>query len=453
MCRPARRVSVYHEVETPARRGGHRSGTGVVVATAALTLAAVAGGVAAADPLVPQLGSNFFPISVFYQPAFADHSTTLAGWKARGVNTLVGYETQGNTVTIDQYSAAAVAAGMYMIRQPRANPADDATQQNLIGFLQPDEPEINGYSAALLQANYAAWKAAVPNMPVLLNVDGSHVIGWQSGATRQNYVDWFKGADWASDDIYPVTGFINPAAISAVGQAVDTLRSYVNKPGMAVIETSNQRLFVNSNPQWPERGVTPGEFREEVWDALIHHANGIMYFPQSFNAFHYDATPIDVAQEMIRQNTVIQSLAPVLNSSETADVSTVRLTGGTDGNGGGLEARVQSYNGVTYVIVLNQTGSALTGTISASFAYGDNGLQVLGEDRTLSPLNLSGTPTYSDSFAPFALHIYAEGPAGATPLAIAAPDVAPEPSAVVLLAAAAASAGLLRRSRRRRRPC
>lgn len=444
MCRQARPVSAPLKFENPARRGHPGARSLVVVAAIA------AAGVASADPLVQSFGSNFFPISVFYQPAFADHTTSFSGWKARGVNTVIGYETQGNTITIDQYSAAAVAAGMYMIREPRANPADDANQKNLIAFLQPDEPDVNGYSAAMLQANYAAWKAAVPNMPVMLNVDGSHVIGWQGGASRQNYVDWYKGADWASDDLYPVTGFINPTALSAVGQAVDTLRSYVNKPGMAVIETSNQRLFVNSQPQWPERGVTPGEFREEVWDALIHHASGIMYFPQSFNAFHYDATPIDVAQEMTRQNTVIQSLAPVLNSSSTGDVSSVSLTGGTDGNGGGLEARVQSYNGVTYVIVLNQTGSTVSGTISAPFAYGDNGLQVLGEDRTLSLLNPSGTPSYTDTFAPFALHIYAEGPAGATPLAIAVPDLAPEPTAAALLGVAAV--GLLRR-RPRRRPC
>ena len=51
------------------------------------------------------------------------------------------------------------------------------------------------------------------------------------------------------------------------------------KPQWAVIETSNQRL------SWVpgSRGVTRDEFRGELWHSIINGAQGVVYFPFSFN--------------------------------------------------------------------------------------------------------------------------------------------------------------------------
>jgi hypothetical protein len=370
---------------------------------------------------------SFFPLGVFYQPAFPSGTTSFAGWKSRGINTLMGWETQSNTVSIDQYSAAAVAAGMYMIREPRTNVAADATQQNLLAFLQPDEPESKGITPAQIQANYSAWTSAAPGIPVVQNFEGGAVIGWQGGVSAATYAQYIQGADILAEDIYPVTGWLVPNKLNVVGQTIDQLRSYSadgngnTKPVMAFIETSNQRLFATSHPDWNERGVTPGEFREEVWDALIHGAQGIFYFSQSFDAFRYDATPIDVAAEMTKQNAVITTLATVLNSQDRPDVTNVTLTGG-------LEAMTKSLDGVTYLFILNQTNAALTGNFSAAFTFGRAGLSVLGENRTLFSTDEDGH-IFTDTFAPYGYHIYAEGPAGVTPLAV---TFTPEPSLAVL---------------------
>jgi hypothetical protein len=394
--------------------------------------------------MFPNMPSSFFPIGVYYQPANAVATTSFAGWQARGVNTLIGYEPEANSpyyTTIDQYSAAAVAAGMYMIREPRSNAASDISQPNLLAWLQPDEPEGNNIPASTLQNNYTAWKAIDPAMPVMVNFDGSRVVGWQGGLTQANYAPYIQAADVLSEDVYPVTGWLNPSALNVVGQAVSTLQTYtantnngVTKPEMAIIETSNQRLFANSEPQWAETGVTPGQFRAEVWDALIHGAKAITYFPQSFNAFRYDATPIDVAAEMTKQDTIIQGLAPVLNSTDTPDVTSVTLTGGT------LEAMTRAYLGVTYLMVLNLSNTNVNATISAPFTEDQNGLEVLGENRTL-PYTGDGS-TFTDTFTPYQVHIYAEAPGGAFVVSV------PEPSTALLILAATM---LPLRSRRRSR--
>src|SRR3954466_14756821 len=92
---------------------------------AAAALACKLGGIAQADPLLPSLPQDFFPIGVFYQPAQAFGTTNFAGWRARGVNTLGGWEQQAGSpapATIDDYTTAAVNADRYLIRHAWADP-------------------------------------------------------------------------------------------------------------------------------------------------------------------------------------------------------------------------------------------------------------------------------------------------------------------------------------------
>ena len=228
----------------------------------------ILGSSAVADPLLPSLDPSFFPIGAYYQPVRALGTTSFAGWKARGVNTLMGWEQQAggaNPVSVDEYSTAAVNAGLLMIREPRADPAADIGQANLLGWLQPDEPEGNGIPASVLQSNYAqwraAWSAATPAAPppILINFDGSRVINKQAALTQADYAPYIQASEWVSQDIYPVTGWLQPNSLGDVGKAVSTLNGYSNgKPGFAVIETSNQHWASFSHPEWDERGVTPG---------------------------------------------------------------------------------------------------------------------------------------------------------------------------------------------------
>ena len=399
---------------------------------------------AQAGPIAPGLPSNYFPIGAFYQPSIPKATTSFAGWKGRGINTLVGYEAQG-TIPIEDYTAAAASAGLYLIREPSADPTRD-TDPNVIAWLQPDEPEDTNHTAAELQDTYSQLQVANATLiangalssprPVLINFAGAHMVGgygglnWASPKGLSVYGPYIQAADWVAQDIYPVTGWNQPNQLGVVGAATAKLSGWSNKPTFAYIETSNQRLFSNSNPETFERGPTPSEVRFEVWDAIIHGARGIFYFSQSFNGFRYDATPIDVAAEMTKQDAAINGIAAALNSTDTPDVSTVTFGSGS------IEYITRSYGGITYLIALNKSSSTLTTTFSANFTMAQNGLSILGTNQTL----IGNGNSFSDTFAPYGVRIYAEGAPGATPLAI------PEPGALALIGVAPLLLGRRRRS-------
>ena len=403
-----------------------------IISTSAIAMLAQS---LAASPLGVDLPPDYFPIGVFYQPANAVATTTFAGWKGRGVNTLIGYETQGNSISIDDYTSAAAAAGFQIIREPTANPATD-NAPNLVAWLQPDEPELRHINPAILNATYATWKVANPTRPILINFAGAFMVsGFAPLKTQAQYAPYIQAGDWVAQDLYPVTGWNQPNALGAVGAATATLRSWSNKPTFAYIETSNQRLQSNSTPEAFERGPTPSEVRAETWDAIIHGARGIAYFPQEINGFRYDATPIDVAAEITRQNAAITGLAPALTSDTLPDVTTVAFTNRA------IEYVTRSFGGITYLIALNLSNNTAATDFSAAFTLAQNGLTVLGGSQILSP---SGANTFSDVFGPYEVKVYAEGALGAVPLAI------PEPSGILM--SAAATLLLVRRCRRSRKP-
>jgi hypothetical protein len=94
-----------------------------------------------------------------------------------------------------------------------------------------------------------------------------------------------------------------------VGQEVTQLRRLAgSKPVFVFIESG---AFAAGNPV-----ITPDQFRGEVWEAIIHGARGIFYFPvQVTPHFKYDVTPPAVAAEMTKQDATITKLADVLQGT------------------------------------------------------------------------------------------------------------------------------------------
>lgn len=332
--------------------------------------------------------SDFFPIAVWLQPDYLmDH------WKSVGVNTMFGYEDNGGTTSLAQWTAAATSKGLYTIRPSSGNARADVNDPYLLAYMLNDEPDGNGVSPAAVQAQYNALKRMNPTVPVVENLAGGFVLHWQGNVTSKAYAAYLAASDIVSSDIYPVTGWGMPSRLDAPGQAVTTLsKASGGKAQFAFIETSNQNLPWVAN----DRGVTPGEFDAEVWAAINHGAKGITYFPQQIGGFSFDATPSDVLAEMAVQNARIESIGGALSSAYDPATLGLTLTGG-------LQGSWRQYNGKSYFIVTNMSGNTVNATGRAyGLARNTTTAAVVGENRTIA-MPAGG---FADTWAPYQTHVY-----------------------------------------------
>ncbi|HVS59049.1 MAG TPA: beta-galactosidase [Candidatus Saccharimonadales bacterium] len=321
--------------------------------------------------------------------------SSFATWKGRGCNA-VARVPQGTT--IDSWTTGANQNGLYMLRTARPNPADDSAESLLVAWTQPDEADKGNTDPATLQATYNSLKSTDASRPVFINFSGGVVLQKQtsdngttvSDATYQSYI---AAADWVSNDIYPVTGWNQPTHLNWVGQAIDKLTGLSSgRPQFAFIETSDQNL--TADPSAP--GVTPDQFRAEVWDAIVHGARGIIYFPEAFNPFSFDATPSNVVTEMTTQNTTLTALSSVL-------IDTINPGGMSVNVSTPLEACWRNSGGKKYAIVLNMSSTATNGAAITLSGFGSApSASVYGESRTVT---VSGG-VITDDFAAYAVHIY-----------------------------------------------
>ena len=337
--------------------------------------------------------TTFFPIGAFLQPTY-----TFSDWKARGVNTMVGFESYGEATSREQWTQVANDRGLKYMREPLDNPALDKTDPNLLAWLYPvDEPDLENLAIAQPPAvkEFNLLRSIDPTRPIATTYAGGYMLDWLKGVRDQAYYTTMaQYTDWVMPCIYPVTGWNQPENISGVGKLVDRVTQWFpGKRNIAYIETSNQNL------PWVgplERSVTPDEFRGEVWDAVIHGATGIVYFPHSLTPFNYDATPADVASEMTVQNARL--------SKYGANLLTTQNPAGTSiSNNGTIETSWRIFNGKKYYFTLNLSANAVSNVSLATTGLAPSTtLAVDGESRNVTLQN----GNIVDSFKPYEMHVY-----------------------------------------------
>jgi hypothetical protein len=427
-----------------------------------LALLVLPAGVSSAAPLVPDR-NDFFPIGVWQQPTYSFNK-----WKGRGINTLMEVP-QGHD--IGTWSDAAVSLGLYMLREP-----DDGTKlekpgavaaarrtdlekyrSNLLAWTLPDEADFKKYSVKRMRTEYLSLKSVDTESPptVMMNFSGGTVLG---AGTRDGsaipdgrYRRYMESIDWVSNDIYPVTGWGRSDWIDysksakdrkTPGLVTDKLRRLGgDKPQLAIIETSDQNL------SWVpgDHGVDAAQFRGQLWHSIIHGAQGIVYFPFQFtDRFTFDATPADVAEEMIVQHARIQRLASVINAPR--DPKVLGFDPGNKKAARLLEVTWRRGRGADYFFVLNMSSASLDMPFDLTGVDGSGVIH--GEDRTL---RLNGKGMYRDHFEPWEMHVYKfahppDGQKRSRPLSLMSVTV-PEPGAACA-ALCFARLLLLRRARR-----
>jgi hypothetical protein len=263
--------------------------------------------------------------------------------------------------------------------------------------MQPDEPDLHNVDPTVLIDQYTTWKKAAPNLPVFLNVSGGALLFRKT--PRDKYPDYFRAADWIGNDFYPISGWNQPTWIPRLGEAIDLCRDLSRaKPQFAFVETSNQQLA------WlpkETRGPTPDQTRAEIWTAIIHGAKGIIYFPQQFNPFKYDATPSAVSIELAKQNRLLEKLSPILalpNQPKGMKVTVMPP----------LEATWRvAENGTAYVIVLNLSPTAAKGQVIKLTGVRAGTARVLSEDGRAVDVKQE---SLTDDLTPYGAAVYALDP-------------------------------------------
>jgi hypothetical protein len=261
-------------------------------------------------------------VGVWYQPI-----ASFDKWKARGINTLFGYEHEGNSVTRDQWTAAAREHGLFYITQASDNLKRDAADPWLLAWMHKDEPDGAGsLTPQQLAEDYAKFKAA-GDKPVVVVFDG-HKMQWRP---ESDYADYARAADWLLHDFYPLNYGDGPEAIPVIGKRLDLLRRVApRKRHGVVVETSDQLI---SKQEWTHqrvpnreknlseymRGPTPQEIAAEFAVARQHGATIFLIFPDriGLNWEAFDGQTDDQAAATAQQMKQLQT-APAMQNAQPA---------------------------------------------------------------------------------------------------------------------------------------
>lgn len=346
---------------------------------------------------------DFFPIAVWLQgPSNAQK------YKDVGINVYVGLwrgPTEEHLDTLD-------AAGIKLFSGQGKAALRFKDRPTIVGWLQDDEPDNaqalrggKGYGPPVtpeaVVKRYREMKEADPTRPVMLNLgQGVAWDGWYGRGLRTNhpedYPEYLKGCDVASFDIYPACSTDKAIAgkLEYVPQGVDRLKKWTEgrKPVWCCIETTG----INN----PDRKPTPAEVRSEVWMALIHGANGILYFAHQFKPTFIEAGLLadeSIAREVAAVNRRIHGLAPVLNSPDVPDGATVA----SSNKGAPISFVVKKHDGAAYLFAVSLGAGETTAAIQLA-DKADAKVEVLDEDRALD----AKAGGWSDRFNGYQAHLY-----------------------------------------------
>jgi hypothetical protein len=351
----------------------------------------------------PSQREDFFPVAVWLQQP---HNARR--FQELGFNLYVGLW-QGPTA---EQLAALKAAGMPVICAQNSVGLTDNNSDMIVGWMHGDEPdnaqslgEGKGYGPPIaperVVADYRKLVLTDPSRPVLLNLgQGVAWDGWYGRGVRtdhpEDYAVYLEGCDIASFDIYPAVHEKEDVAgkLEFVARGVDRLREW-GKGRRIVWNCIESTRIGNINVK-----PTPAQVRSEVWMALIHGSQGLIYFVHQFRPDFIEAgllADVEMAKAVGEINRQIRELAPVLNSPTLPEAVSVTSSDAL----APIDVLAKRGPEATYVFAVGMRNHPATATFRCKqmdAAIAD----VIGENRTLA---LAGG-VFTDEFAPYAAHLY-----------------------------------------------
>ena len=319
----------------------------------------------------PSSNPEFFPIAVWLQdPEDAE------AYRKAGINLYVGLW-QGPT---EEQLATLKAAGMPVICHLNDFGKTRLRDKTIVGWMHGDEPDnaqrpiIDGKWSPPVKpekiiADYEKIKEIDRSRPVFLNLGQG--VAWNNyigrGVRRnypEDYREYVKGGDIVSFDIYPVSN--NSPEIKGnlwyVARGVQRLKGYTSYDKIVwnCIETTRIRA---------ERGPTPAEIEAEVWMALVHGSQGLIYFVHEWapetdtKRLLHDPVTLKGVTAINRQ---ITELAPVLNSPTVLYGAEVVSSDPSVP----IATMVKRHDGSTYLFAVCMRDKAVSGSFLVSGVTG-----------------------------------------------------------------------------------
>ena len=351
----------------------------------------------------PSSDRSFFPIAVWLQqPANAD------AYKSIGINQYVGLWSGPTEAQLRKL----LAEHMPAICNQNAVGLASSGNAMVTAWMHQDEPDNaqwladrNGWGPPVLPstivAGYQSMVSADPTRPVYINLgQGVAWDGWYGRGDRSNhpedYVEYAKGADVLSFDIYPINSKDSIRDnIWVVAHGIDRLRQWSNyqKPVWCWIECTHIDSAVGRRP-------SPTEVKAEAWMAIIHGARGIGYFAHRMTPF--DETGLlddsEMGSTVSAINAQISSLAVELNTQSVSNGVTVA----TDNANVPVDVMLKRDKGYTYLFSVATRPGSTNATFNLRGFSGNASVQVIGENRQISAAN----GVFLDSFGAYTIHLY-----------------------------------------------
>jgi hypothetical protein len=351
---------------------------------------------------------TFFPIAVWLQQSF--HAMELS---ALGINIYVG-----NNAGVDPLQASDLATlksfGMYAIIAQDSTGTANIDDPTIVGWwMSPDEPDNaqpddGGYgppvSPKALVTEYDTYKKTDSTRPAWLGLgQGVAFADWEgrgSGAPPES--EYPQASDIVGFDIYPYN-----ACGGDTNQKMVCGQFWLNAFGVDNLHMWSDRHqavwtdFETTDISGGGFGPTPVETASEVWLALIHDANGILYFIDVISpTFREDGIfeNADMVTAVTALNQEIKTLAPELNSASIPSLVTVT----SSNTSAPIDSMVKANGTSLYVFAAISRPGTATGSFEIEGMTGNGVATVVSESRTVA---ITGGK-FTDAFAANGAHVY-----------------------------------------------
>jgi hypothetical protein len=247
----------------------------------------------------------------------------------------------------------------------------------IIGWFHADEPDGSNIPAAALPG-------APPGAPSLSFLTltnhfytGAAALPWG----RAMYPSLIAKADVVGFDLYPLQEWCKPERMADVFYAQRELVQLAGgKPTFQWIEANDWKCG-------GANAVTPATVRAESWLAIAGGAHGLGFWPASWDP-GMNKVIAGIGRDVARLGPAIYAPSQVAAT-------------------GRIQISVRSWAGALYVFAVNSSRAAVTAKMTIP-ALNGRPLSVLGESRRLN----SDGNSFSDRFAPMAVHLYVAAPGG-----------------------------------------